>query len=477
MALQRWRQRLAVLALLAAVAALRERLRERLLRAARRRLWSLVVGGLRVHVSSPLRGTVVRPAAPMRWGWRVHCPCCRRPADVWFCEDWEERAPARSGLFAYVINLWGGSPSYVLGALVLGHSIRRTGSKHQLICLHTSDVPAHLLLLLARVWDCRLVEHVEATHRLLVGEPRFERVFTKLRALGLEGFDKILVLDIDLLVRSNVDDLFELPAPAAMKRCNNGRAPYRHGDAIDGAGFFRGSDDDWAWGVGSGINAGVMLLQPSQRVLGTMLGELREHDRPSHIRGAGPEQDYLSRFYADSPWTHIGVENNFQLHHLFIALCPDKVLHAERVRLLQTPEQIRVVHFSGPSDAKPWSRILGPEGLDRLKDSEYAQRFLEMFDGYKLWVQRDRASFESGWNQDAAGMYVGPGGEMYRRDPSGAARRLHVPESAAAGAVAFVETALREWFDAFESLQSELGLDLGQALLQTGERPGGTGGL
>ena len=35
-------------------------------------------------------------------------------------------------------------------------------------------------------------------------------------------------------------------------------------------------------------------------------------------------QDYLSRYFADSPWKHIGVEYNFQIHHFFNCLHPDK---------------------------------------------------------------------------------------------------------------------------------------------------------
>ena len=50
---------------------------------------------------------------------------------------------------------------------------------------------------------------------------RFEHVFTKLRALGLVEFEKILMMDIDLLVTSNIDDLFQMRAPAAMKRGTN----------------------------------------------------------------------------------------------------------------------------------------------------------------------------------------------------------------------------------------------------------------
>ena len=57
---------------------------------------------------------------------------------------------------------WGNSTDYVLGAMVLGHSIKRTGSPHARVCLHTDDVSQPHLALLSKLWDCRLIQHVDA---------------------------------------------------------------------------------------------------------------------------------------------------------------------------------------------------------------------------------------------------------------------------------------------------------------------------
>ncbi|CAE8639049.1 unnamed protein product, partial [Polarella glacialis] len=129
-------------------------------------------------------------------------------------------------------------------------------------------------------------------------EHRFAKVFTKLRAMELVEFAKILVLDIDLLVMSNIDELFELQAPAAMRRgMNDSWKPLKTGDWIEGQHFFMGKDASrWSWGQGTGINAGVMLWQPDLRVLAEMLSELTEPNHPEHCVGNGPEQDYLNRF-------------------------------------------------------------------------------------------------------------------------------------------------------------------------------------
>ena len=92
---------------------------------------------------------------------------------------------------------WGKSSEYVLGALVLGHSIKRSGSKHALVCLYADDVPLPCVLLLSRIWDCRPVQHIAvAADKLGNSSPghRFAKVFTKLRSLELVEFEKFSCL-------------------------------------------------------------------------------------------------------------------------------------------------------------------------------------------------------------------------------------------------------------------------------------------
>ena len=56
---------------------------------------------------------------------------------------------------AYLICLWGSSPEYMLGAMVLGASIRKTKSKHDRVCLFTDDVPeAPWVYQEGQGWEC-----------------------------------------------------------------------------------------------------------------------------------------------------------------------------------------------------------------------------------------------------------------------------------------------------------------------------------
>lgn len=393
--------------------------------------------------------------------------------------------------------------------MVLGHSIRATRTRHALVCLHTEDVPEAMLALLSKIWDCRLIEHVQASKSLSWPDQdhRFEHVFTKLRAMGLVEFEKVLMMDIDLLVMSNIDDLFALQAPAAMKRGMNdvGWAP-KHGSTLDGRRFFRGPvpKDKYTWGQGTGINAGVMLWRPDQKVLDQMLEHIADDYHPSHIRGNGPEQDYLSRFWADAPWSQIDVTYNYQLHQMFFALHPDHVKTADRVAVLNDPNRIRIAHFSGEPGAKPWHRVLDADRFrelwpDRTKDGEYLKILAEEYHGYFLWVKRDEAAWQKQaeqrhWQGQYSEFSLGSDGEIYRlvtddsqsdkevgqssasstlskgpdsSPPMPAAARLErvdLPEAATTGAMNMLNHCLTRWFDEFEAMQRSLGIDVAASL-------------
>lgn len=321
--------------------------------------------------------------------WDGFCAVCKRPISIApAAVPHAKRSRVEKGRCAYVITLWGSSPEYVLGAMVLGWSLRRTQTPHDMVVVHTSDVSSAALDLLQQVgWIPREVEHIDATTRLAqegCENMRFAKVFTKLRVLELVEYSKILMLDIDLLVRENVDHLFDVQAPAAMVRGPEVR--YEHGGRVYGRYFFCGSRDDrYSWGQASGINAGVMLLQPDAEVFQQMLLEVRDSNHPEHIRGNGPEQDYLSRFYT-SDWHHLSVAYNFQLHHMYFALSPAYDGIADRTKFILNSDLIKIIHYS--SEPKPWSRLL-EEQYRSYTDEQWLEEVLLSFSGYRAWVLKD----------------------------------------------------------------------------------------
>jgi len=401
------------------------------------------------------------------------------------CAPWRRPKvrPEVRGKYAYVITLWGSSADYLIGAMVLGHSLRRTGSKHARICLHTADVPPGYIKMLSALWECRCVEHVSAcTDKLSFQDDqphRFDKVFTKLRVMSLIDFEKVLMMDIDLIVLSSIDELFALNAPAALRRgMNDSRWPLKTGDPVEGRPFFGGRDKSnkmWSWGQGTGINAGVMLLQPDLTVLNDMLLEIAEPNHPAHARGNGPEQDFLSRYWADAPWTYIGVEYNFQLHQMFFALHPNWASNAERGSFFRSPEKIKVVHFSGVPEAKPWHRVLDEKFIDywpqRSRDAEYTTLFADEFLGHWLWIRKDPATWggmpSRHGRAEMEDLYLGEDGQIWKKAWEWGSQPtcVEIPGVATQGAMSILSRSLESWFDCFEELQQTLGTDLKQDIV------------
>ena len=363
---------------------------------------------------------------------------------------------------AYVAALWGSQPGLVLGALVLGRSLRRSGTKYDLVLLVTADVPKSSMKILAMVWKLELVPYVDAAAGLSVTPGnRFEGVFTKLHALGLVDYEKVLMLDLDLAIIQCPDELFELRAPAAMSRTIGGRP--LHGYRLNGRHFFCGAhvakdSSCLPWCQGGGINAGVMLLRPDTEEHQRAIGEVTAEVHPERIPGAGPEQDYLSRFYAPW-WSHISVAWNYQLHRVFhgLSIAHDFLLKASNEDELWVPErvemdvnEIKIVHFSG--EIKMWDLKLELE-RDDASYAAFAEQLLLDCSPVAAWClkcleitsNQTRVCEESNEESDEDNDYM----RMLRSDP----RQREVVQRTCDKARSAALVAVKQWFADFDGLQ------------------------
>ncbi|KAF4662945.1 hypothetical protein FOL46_005062 [Perkinsus olseni] len=283
------------------------------------------------------------------------CPSCRKPLSVDIsCHP--QPLPQEHGLmgqdtprYAYVTVLYGTKPSYFLQALICGWGLRSMGSAYDTVLVHTRDVPPSYLACLGRVFT-RLhpVGYIPCCTRLLAGEQssRFDWVFTKLRCLELDqlGYSKIVLVDTDTLCVKNMDDLFDLQAPAAMKR---GAWQPEHGTEFRAEWLY---SKGW-WGNSTGVNAGIMLLAPDTTELEGMIEEITDDTHPEHCYCNGPEQDYLSRYYPQ--WRHISCRYNFQLHHLYFHCMDSPFYHNIEWNTLRK-EDIKMFHYSTETKPSDW---------------------------------------------------------------------------------------------------------------------------
>jgi alpha-N-acetylglucosamine transferase len=123
--------------------------------------------------------------------------------------------------FAYVTFLML-NDSYLPGVLLLAHGLRRQKTKADLICMVTEEISRPARQALGHLYDQVIeVEKVFVPHSRVQKRPYLPYVFTRLHALrlGRDGdlglaYDKIVLLDADLLPLRHYDHLFTLPAPA-----------------------------------------------------------------------------------------------------------------------------------------------------------------------------------------------------------------------------------------------------------------------
>lgn len=104
-----------------------------------------------------------------------------------------------------------------------------------------------------------------------LGCSRWNQSFTKLKILTLTQFDAILMLDADMMVRRNIDELFDVPAMSAV---------------VAGLGLNPGWRD---------LNSGLMLIKPSQELYNKavqLLNSLEDSSLSSYCNGIG-DQDIL----------------------------------------------------------------------------------------------------------------------------------------------------------------------------------------
>ena len=92
--------------------------------------------------------------------------------------------PAVSCEEAYVTLVT--SDSYVVGALVLGHSLRRVGTTRRLVCMVTPCLAYDSVASLREVWEIKTVAPLDSgdiCNLQLLGRPELGPTFTKIRLL------------------------------------------------------------------------------------------------------------------------------------------------------------------------------------------------------------------------------------------------------------------------------------------------------
>jgi len=206
--------------------------------------------------------------------------------------------------------LHGDGPEFFAFACVLGRRLSASpGPDRVLLCGpgRWCASPTSRTALRHAGWSHLLpVERIAAEHLDKSRTKRHALVFTKLRVLELP-YSKVLLLDLDLLPRSNVNmaELLDVQAPAGKFYC----AQYDGPEPLHGEVVPRAMRDGYHWSP----NAGVMRLDPlpslqaRREQVQSMIAEVALREVVTFL----PEQYYLAEKL--SGWRHIDQAWNWEV--------------------------------------------------------------------------------------------------------------------------------------------------------------------
>ncbi|KAJ2486140.1 glycogenin glucosyltransferase [Coemansia sp. RSA 2320] len=271
----------------------------------------------------------------------------------------EEAAVARRFAYATLVT----SDSYVDGALVLLHSLRRTLTPFSIVCLATpSALSEHSLQRLRTHFDGVIVAELRQSddddNLSLLGRPDLRSTLTKIQLWDpalFGAWDAVCYLDADTLVRQPIDDVFS--------RYETWRAEcpvWRQGGLVAAA-----PDTGWP----DCFNSGVLLLAPGY----DCYRDLASRTAAAGASFDGADQGLLNEHFSDwataSPYRRLP----------FLYNATANVYYTYRPALQRFGHEVRVVHFIGVS--KPWHWDRTPGG-QLLSDPSMPERWRQLVN---LW--------------------------------------------------------------------------------------------
>ena len=145
-----------------------------------------------------------------------------------------DQAPLDYKGMTWCIYLWGQKPKIITDALVLGESLKKSGTRARMVaCVDSSTLEVPMSVHLERFWEVMPVEPLDVPHSLVAaGMQRLQGVYNKLQVWKL--FDdernphwkskRVCMLDCDMMFRAHGDQIWSFPTPAAVMRGNTDTA-------------------------------------------------------------------------------------------------------------------------------------------------------------------------------------------------------------------------------------------------------------
>jgi lipopolysaccharide biosynthesis glycosyltransferase len=171
---------------------------------------------------------------------------------------------------AYV-TLCMGQHHYIKGALAMAFSLRKTNTKHIIVCMITPDLSRYKNILGVIFDKVIIVPYLKYETNPLKTKKQNEIYeswkdisFTKWNCLDLQ-YDKVCLLDADLIIQKNIDHLFKLDAPSGCwgnnwSSCVNYYNDIKYGEIINNDQIHKGIKNGYL------VNGHCIILEPSKKL-------------------------------------------------------------------------------------------------------------------------------------------------------------------------------------------------------------------
>jgi len=218
---------------------------------------------------------------------------------------------------------------YLPGVLVLNKSLKLAGAKYPLVCILSHDISdaSEEILRRFQIQTIRLDGPV-APHSRHGNEEfaHWAHTWDKLELFRLTQFEKVVFLDSDMLILSNIDELFEMSSVSAV--CAGARFP---------------GNESWV-----ALNSGLMVLTPDSGTYEGMVDCLPEIQSK---KGNFGDQECVDEYLKRSGAGYNRLDDQYNLFQVYLDHYIGNLGYSLTGR---SGRQIKVIHYIGTE--KPWVR-------------------------------------------------------------------------------------------------------------------------
>jgi alpha-N-acetylglucosamine transferase len=252
---------------------------------------------------------------------------------------------------------------YLPGLLVLNASLRSVESKYLLHVLLTQNISEEAISILDKNSILHSILPQEITNPTNVNvHHRWFPTYSKLAMFGQTQYEKIVYVDVDVLVLRNIDELFEC---AHMSATNAGSMLPRKKNLRH-----------------LNLNSGLIVIEPSGLLFSDMINKVGKIENLESGSGDKPvygsDQDFINAYFPEWPnQEELHLDHKYNMFHYHL----DEYNRLFGYTIEDGLKPISVLHYA--SHLKPWNMKI--DDLDKIANDP--DRHLELR-AIQLWTER-----------------------------------------------------------------------------------------